>query len=209
MPRGALILLAVVCAAAVSCGAISGPPPAAPTAGAPAAAAPAAPDAHRVAAARELIEAHARALTEPEIERLAVAIVSEAEANDLDPNLVLAVIVVESRFDPFAISPVGAMGLMQILPSTGVELAARLGIPWRGAQTLFDPFANVRMGVAYLRELSDRFGNLTVALAAYNWGPGHIGRRLRRGTPVPHVYPRLVMQAYSETPRRAPLDSRS
>ena len=109
----------------------------------------------------------------------------------------LAVIHVESRYNAFAVSPVGAMGLMQIMPATGVELAARTGIPWRGPQTLFDPILNVRMGVAYLRELTNRFGDIELALAAYNWGPSHIDRRLRRGTPAPVVYPRLVLDAYA------------
>ena len=102
---------------------------------------------------------------------------------------------VESRYDAFIVSDAGAIGLMQILPATGEELALRLGIPWEGARTLFDPVANVRLGIAYLKELSDRYGNTNIALAAYNWGPGHIDRRLRRGTPLPRVYPRLVSDA--------------
>jgi soluble lytic murein transglycosylase len=103
---------------------------------------------------------------------------------------------VESRFNNFAVSPVGAMGLMQILPSTGEELAGRYGIPWHGPQTLFDPVVNVRLGSAYLRELSNRYGELSTALAAYNWGPGRIDRRLRRGHRLPTEYPRLVFEAH-------------
>jgi len=61
---------------------------------------------------------------------------------------------------------------------------------------------NVQLGIAYLRELSDRFGNTNVALAAYNWGPGHIGRRIRRGTPLPKVYPELVFEAYRTVEQR-------
>jgi soluble lytic murein transglycosylase len=90
------------------------------------------------------------------------------------------------------------MGLMQILPSTGEELAYRLGVPWHGARTLFDPVANVRLGVAYLKELSARYDDdLSIALAAYNWGPGRIDRRLERGSALPTEYPRLVHEAHS------------
>jgi soluble lytic murein transglycosylase-like protein len=143
------------------------------------------------------------ALTGPEIEIVAQAIVDASNQFDLDPSLVLAVIHVESRYNPFAVSSVGAMGLMQILPSTGRELAARHGINWIGPQTLFDPVANVRLGVAYLKQLRDRYGSTSMALAAYNWGPGRIDRRLRRGTPMPTVYPTLVLEALSAQRQRS------
>jgi soluble lytic murein transglycosylase len=136
-------------------------------------------------------------MTESEIEQVARTIAEESRRHGLDPALVLAVIHVESRYDAYAVSPVGAMGLMQILPATGEELAAKEGIVWRGPQTLFDPIVNVRLGVAYLNELTTRYGNTAMALAAYNWGPGHIDRRLRRGTPMPKAYPALVLKAYT------------
>jgi soluble lytic murein transglycosylase-like protein len=136
-------------------------------------------------------------LTRAEVETLGRVVVEEARRHGLDPELVLAVMHVESRFNAFALSPVGAMGLMQILPSTGEELAYRLGVPWHGARTLFDPVANVRLGVAYLKELSARYDDLTIALAAYNWGPGRIDRRLERGSELPTEYPRLVQEAHS------------
>jgi soluble lytic murein transglycosylase-like protein len=128
-----------------------------------------------------------------EIKPLAAAIVSEARARDFDPWLVMAVIEVESRFDNFAVSPVGALGLMQILPSTGEALARRVGILWRGSQTLFDPVTNVKLGVAYLHELHERFGHLPTTLAAYNWGPGRIGRWVRSGSTLPVHYAQRVL----------------
>ena len=136
-------------------------------------------------------------MIDSEIAELARTIVEESRRHAIDPGLVLAVIHVESRYDAYVVSPVGAMGLMQILPSTGEELAAREGIVWRGPQTLFDPIVNVRLGVAYLKELTDRYDDTAMALAAYNWGPGRIDRRLRRGTPMPKVYPALVFEAYT------------
>jgi soluble lytic murein transglycosylase-like protein len=91
------------------------------------------------------------------------------------------------------------MGLMQVIPSTGQELAARLGIRWEGPHTLFDPTTNVRIGVAYLQELRDRYGDMSIALAAYNWGPGRIDRRISRGAPLPTIYAQLVFDAYGDS----------
>jgi len=146
-------------------------------------------------AIRYLEERHS-GLSETEIAEVATAIVREAETHRIDPNLVLAVIHIESRGNSFALSPVGAMGMMQIMPSTGEELAAQLDIHWRGAQTLFDPLANVRMGVAYLKQLESRYGNMATALAAYNWGPGRIDSKIRRGVALPVSYSGSVLATY-------------
>ena len=117
-------------------------------------------------------------------------------------GLVLALIMVESGGYSLAVSHVGALGLMQLMPATGEELAHKLGFPWSGEETLFDPLVNVKLGTAYLKQLSDRYdGNVRVALAAYNWGPGRIDRFLRRGSPVPVEYTQRVMQSYHVTRR--------
>lgn len=137
----------------------------------------------------------AASLSHEEVVRVSAAIRREAVRFGLTPELVLAVIEVESRFDAFAVSGAGAMGLMQILPSTGEALAARLGMQWEGPRTLFDPVANVTLGIAYLAELQDRFGHLPTALAAYNWGPSAIGRRLSTGAPIPDGYAQRVRAA--------------
>ena len=148
--------------------------------------------------ALDYLERRRTGLTDSERDRVAHAIVREARRWELEPELVLAVIHVESRGNTFALSPVGAMGLMQILPSTGTELAQKHDVHWRGDQTLFDPVVNVRLGVAYLHWLAERYDNLPTALAAYNWGPGRIDRRLRRGSPLPVEYPKLVFDALEE-----------
>jgi hypothetical protein len=85
----------------------------------------------------------------------------------LDPDLIRAVIRVESNNDPRAISPKGAQGLMQLMPGTQAHL---------GVTDPFDPRANVEAGSLYLRRQLDAFGTLELALAAYNAGPGNVQR---------------------------------
>jgi len=146
------------------------------------------------------------ALPERERRALAHTIVREAHRHGLEPSLVVAVIEVESAGYHLAVSHVGAMGLMQLLPSTAEELAGKLEIEWKGPDMLFDPTINVQLGTAYLRELADRYdGDVSIALAAYNWGPGRIDRRLRRGATVPSLYIEQVMRAYD---RHTPVVSR-
>jgi len=91
-----------------------------------------------------------------------------ARDNGVDPSLVKAVALVESGFNPKAVSNKGARGLMQLLPAT----AKRYGV-----SDLHDPYQNLRAGAAHLRDLLDEFdGNVTLALAAYNAGSGAVRR---------------------------------
>ena len=151
-----------------------------------------------VAAIAAALSRRPTGLTAGEVDAVARTVVVEARRHALEPSLVLAVMHVESRFYNFAVSPVGAIGLMQVMPETGEELAARIGIDWVGPADPVRSDPNVRLGVAYLRELSDRYGSLATALAAYNWGPGRIDRRLRLGTALPDQYPSLVLEAYAQ-----------
>jgi len=97
-------------------------------------------------------------------------IISEsARKYHLDPALIKAIIAVESRGNPKAVSPAGAQGLMQLMPDTAAEL---------GVTDPFDPAQNIMAGSRYMRQLLDRYqGNIRLALAAYNWGMGNLESR--------------------------------
>jgi soluble lytic murein transglycosylase-like protein len=122
---------------------------------------------------------------------LARTIVAESETARIDPLLVLALIEVESSFEPEALSERGAVGLMQLREPTLRRELERAGLE---ADYPNDPVANVQAGVRYLRRLLDAFGHEEVALMAYNAGPNRILGFLREGEIPPrfHVYPRRV-----------------
>ncbi|MEA2031375.1 MAG: transglycosylase SLT domain-containing protein [candidate division Zixibacteria bacterium] len=90
-----------------------------------------------------------------------------ATANKVDSALICAVIRTESGGNPNAVSSAGAKGLMQLMDSTATEM---------GMNSAFDPHQNIHCGVKYLRKQLDRFGDLRLAVAAYNAGPGSVER---------------------------------
>ena len=106
-------------------------------------------------------------------------ILASAEEFDLDPYLVCGVIFTESAFRPEARSNVGALGLMQLMPATGLEEAELLEIEGVTEDRLTEPALNIRLGCNYLRKLLDEFGTDSVALAAYNAGPGRVRQWLK------------------------------
>lgn len=107
-------------------------------------------------------------------------IVTEMAAEyGVDPYLAAAVIHCESSNNKDAVSPVGAVGLMQIMPDTGAWIAEKLEMEDFTEERLFEPEVNVRMGCWYIDYLTDRFhGNMTLVLAAYNAGPGNVQKWL-------------------------------
>jgi len=108
-----------------------------------------------------------------------VAAIAAASAEEgVDPYLVAAVINVESGYREGVVSPAGAVGLMQVLPSTAKAVARRLGIEGKmNTAALQKPENNIRVGTAYLAELIARYGgSIELALAAYNGGMSNADR---------------------------------
>ena len=132
--------------------------------------APADPGYQRWAPSASGFRVSARVLAEDSARRKAFdpIIADAAQRNRVDPALVKAVIRAESDFVPFARSPKGALGLMQLMPAT-----ARLHNVW----SVFEPKDNIEGGVRHLRLLLDQYnGNVKLALAAYNAGDGAVER---------------------------------
>ncbi len=101
----------------------------------------------------------------------------EARRNNIDPAWVAAEIRAESIFNPTARSGANAMGLMQVLPTTGEAVARRVGRGWGGAASLYDPDTNIALGTAYLRQMLDQYGGKPYfAIAGYNAGPAPLTR---------------------------------
>jgi len=97
-------------------------------------------------------------------------------ASGVDPYLVAAIIREESQYDWQAVSRVGAIGLMQVMPGTANNVAQRLGLPAVGRDDLFDQETNIRIGVHYVEQLLEQFsGNVALTIASYNAGPIAVG----------------------------------
>jgi len=110
-------------------------------------------------------------ITPTDARKLAKVIIDECSNYELDPFLILAVIQTESNFTPKAVSSKGAIGLMQVMPKTGEYVAKDMGITYKGRNSLYNPFVNVKLGIHYLSFLEDKFDTMENALAAYNYGP--------------------------------------
>ncbi|MBI5191199.1 MAG: lytic transglycosylase domain-containing protein [Nitrospirae bacterium] len=117
----------------------------------------------------------------------------KCEKYNVDPSLVKGIIKAESAFNPRAVSPKGAKGLMQLMPSTADDM---------GVSDMFDPEQNIEGGVRYLRYLLDNFnGDVELSVAAYNCGQGRV---MRNGNCIPEItetknYVKKVMR-YSSDP---------
>ena len=98
---------------------------------------------------------------------------NNAYRHNLDPAIVFGLIRQESMFDKDAESSVGARGLMQIMPKTGMQIARELKEKWQSDESLFNPDVNVKYGAFYYKQLLKRFhGHFALATAAYNAGSG-------------------------------------
>ncbi len=135
------------------------------------------------------------ALPERERWRVAWVIHSESQRHGYDPLFVVALAAVESGCSPTARSRHGAVGLIQVKPSTARGMAAAAGLPWLGPQTLTVPAVNVGLGLRYLVHLESQLGDPYVAIAAYNLGPRRAAA-MTRATARHTPYVRKVLRRY-------------
>lgn len=114
-----------------------------------------------------------------------------AERYGLDADLIHCVVAVESNFNPKALSPKKASGLMQLLPQTAAQY---------GVKNIFDPVENVNAGTHYLKELLGKYHDLTLALAAYNAGPERVDQYGRRVPPYLETmkYVQRIAKSYAK-----------
>jgi soluble lytic murein transglycosylase-like protein len=148
-------------------------------------------------AARAALEASPlflRVLAHPNVARFAPLIEHQARAHAVDPALVKAMIAVESAFEPAAVSPKGAVGLMQVMPDTGARYGLADDRRRTVAEKLLDPTINVRIGIRYLRDLLLMFEHdVTLALAAYNAGEQSVREYGNRVPPFPETREYVVL----------------
>ena len=113
-------------------------------------------------------------------------VLNNASLQSLDPAVVFGLMRQESMLDKNAQSPVGARGLMQIMPDTGRQIARKLNEPWSSADSLFNPDTNIKYGTFYYKQLLNRFnGNFALAAAAYNAGPNRVNQWMPSGQLMP------------------------
>jgi soluble lytic murein transglycosylase len=152
-----------------------------------------------------IVQANRPDLLEKEAWDLAEVILAESSKYKLDPILILAVIDVESKFQFGAVSPAGARGIMQIMPSTGkflVEsvrpLAKEIKVEQFMPEHLDDPIVNIKLGTYYLHDLRKSFRNVNNALIAYNLGPTELRIRMENQIEYNGEYANAVFTAYQK-----------
>jgi soluble lytic murein transglycosylase-like protein len=126
---------------------------------------------------------------------LAASIYDIAVSEGIDPKVAYSLVNVESEFFSKAVSPVGALGLTQVMPATG-----RILQPGLQRADLFDPETNLRLGFRYLREMIARYdGDLDLALHAYNRGPTIVDRIIRNGGDPANGYADAIMKGAGQS----------
>lgn len=150
---------------------------------------------------REILKFKARAFfSDKEIESMASLILEECKKYNLDPHYILSIIEVESSFVPLVKSDKGAIGLMQVVPSTSLYVARILNMDVSEEEIekmLYNPFFNLKIGINYYALLRKNFGNRKLATLAYFWGPLNVMRFLEASLFPDDEYFQKVIFTYS------------
>lgn len=144
-----------------------------------------------------LVQRNTKKRYQNKVEKMAKAILEEANRYNIDPIFIASIIRTESAFNPLARGTSGEIGLMQLMPKTGEYIAKRIGMKrYKGAKTLKDPVKNIKIGVAYLDYLRQKFDNQAYKyVPAYNMGPGNVVKSFARQE-RPKIYSSKVIKFY-------------
>jgi soluble lytic murein transglycosylase len=140
---------------------------------------------------------HIRKASPKEVQILGERIWTLSYRYGFPPEFILSLMEVESNFRRDAISPKGAIGILQLKMSTAQSAAIKGDLPWGGMDGLRDPLQNIELALIYLSELRDHFKDPRFYITAYNHGPTRLRRILREGDSFPEGYYRRVMQSYA------------
>jgi soluble lytic murein transglycosylase-like protein len=135
----------------------------------------------------------------PNLKKYETLLVETAKEFELDPALLKAVMAAESGFNPTAVSPKGAVGLMQVMPATAQRYGLRADKTKSVAQKLADPHTNIRLGARYLRDLHKMYpAKPDLVLASYNAGEGAVQKYNNTIPPYPETrnYVQMVTEFY-------------
>lgn len=130
-------------------------------------------------------------------ENITKAILEESNKYDIDPIFIASIIKTESSFNPSAIGTSGEIGLMQLMPKTAKYIAHKIKMKkFKGTKTLRDPVSNIKIGVAYINYLREKFDNTAYKyVPAYNMGPGKLTQSIDKSI-RPKAYPAKVIKFY-------------
>ena len=157
-----------------------------------------------------IVKAHRPDIGDDKAWEMADVIREECLKRNLDPILVLALIQVESGFQFKAVSPMGARGIMQIMPDVAQGLAQESGLRPRSDARRFrpefldDPLFNIKLGVYYLHDLKKSFRDVSTALVAYNLGPTEVQYRLDNNLEFSDEYASTVLSTYQKLKKTKP-----
>lgn len=125
---------------------------------------------------------HLISIPRTELKAIISSVMDCSHKYGMTPELIFSLIHTESTFNSRAISNKGAIGLMQIMPTTAEGIARELNVEWSGREMLYDPVINIEFGTYYLHDLLKNFNDMDTALSAYNIGPTKISKAIGKGS---------------------------